>query len=101
MNSQSSSRLAVFSPTVCLLTVEVRMRAYSARFLTYFIPEVSDVQPSIFDIQGRLVTNLVDSWREAGEHEVSFDGSVLSSGVYIYRLTAGIFTAPGKMVLVK
>jgi len=65
----------------------------------------------VFDISGRTVgmsgsgttptTALVDGWREAGVHEVTFDGSKLASGVYIYWLQAGDFTASGKMVLVK
>lgn len=60
----------------------------------------------VYDTAGRLVATLVDGWREAGRHEVIFDpkgagGSELASGIYIYRLEAGIFTANGKMVLMK
>jgi len=43
----------------------------------------------------------VDSWQEAGTHEVTFDGSNLASGVYLYMLTAGEYHAAGKMVLLK
>jgi hypothetical protein len=32
---------------------------------------------------------LVDEKKESGYHEVKFDGSGLSSGVYFYRFTAG------------
>jgi hypothetical protein len=39
--------------------------------------------------------------KNAGNHTVSFDASKLSSGVYIYRIVAGSFTASQKMVLVK
>jgi hypothetical protein len=44
---------------------------------------------------------LVNGWRDAGVHEVMFDGSGLASGVYIYHLDAGVFQAQGKMLLVK
>jgi len=43
----------------------------------------------------------VEGWREAGRHEASFDAADLSSGVYFYRLEAGLCTASGKMVLMK
>jgi hypothetical protein len=59
------------------------------------------VNLAVYDISGRLVTTLVNGWREAGVHEVTFDGSGLVSGVYLYQLEAGDFTAGGKMVLIK
>jgi hypothetical protein len=66
----------------------------------------SHVVLRVFDISGRLVVTLVDGWREAGTHEVTFDpkgagGSGLAAGVYVYRLMAGEFTASGKLVLLK
>lgn len=36
-----------------------------------------------------------------GKYDVEFDASELSSGVYIYRLTAGPFVESRKMVLLK
>ena len=46
----------------------------------------------IFDVSGRLVTNLVDEWRQAGEHETSWEGRnergrMCPAGVYLCRLT--------------
>ena len=48
-----------------------------------------------------MVQILVDGWREAGQHDVSFDGSNLPSGIYLYRIEAGQYSASGKMVLLK
>ncbi|TKJ40133.1 hypothetical protein CEE37_10380 [candidate division LCP-89 bacterium B3_LCP] len=59
------------------------------------------VSLNIYDISGRTVAELVGGWRDAGVHEVTFDGSDIASGIYIYRLTAGEFTASSKMVLLK
>jgi hypothetical protein len=42
-----------------------------------------------------------NGWRDAGYHNVTFDASNLASGIYFYHLTAGDFTASGKMVLMK
>ncbi len=50
---------------------------------------------------GAEVATLVNGYRNAGPHEVNFDASGLASGVYIYRLTSGVNTASGKMVLMK
>jgi hypothetical protein len=55
----------------------------------------------IYDTAGRLISTLVDGWREAGTHEAIFDGSSLASGVYLIRLTAGEFQHSGKMLLLK
>lgn len=61
----------------------------------------SFVKLSIFNIQGEEITTLFNDKLPAGRHAVDFDASELSSGVYIYRITAGSFTASGKMTLMK
>jgi hypothetical protein len=59
------------------------------------------VKLTVYDLLGREVAVLVNEKRAAGSYEVSFDGSGLASGVYIYRLTAGTFIQSRKMVLIK
>lgn len=61
----------------------------------------SDVQLQVFDLMGREIATLLDSRLPGGSHAVSFDGSQLSSGVYVYRLSAGNEVVTRKMVLVK
>ena len=65
------------------------------------LPEAAKVHFAVYDISGRLVATLMDGWRDAGYHRVTFNRSDLASGVYLYRLKAGTFTARGKMVMVK
>ncbi len=69
--------------------------------LSYQLQDASLVQLSIYDISGRLVKELVNGWRDAGYHEITFDGSGLASGMYFYSIEAGDFSAVRKMVLVK
>ncbi len=74
--------------------------------ISYQLSAVSLVNLAVYDIQGRQVADLVNGWRDAGVHEVAFDGSSLASGVYIYRLEmSGSGTTPtmetGKMLLLK
>ena len=72
-----------------------------ATTISFDLPEAAKARLNIYDITGRLVAELVNGWRDAGRHELRFDGSNLASGIYIYRLTAGDFNAMGKMVLMK
>jgi uncharacterized delta-60 repeat protein len=69
--------------------------------LSYELQAASYISLKVYDTAGRLVATLVNGWRDAGAHEVTFDGSRLASGVYVYRLQAGENAATGKMVLLK
>jgi len=61
----------------------------------------SHVVLRVYDTAGREVATLVEGWREAGTHEVTFDGSGLASGVYLVRLQAGGASQVQKVVLLK
>ncbi len=69
--------------------------------IKYGIPEASHVQLSVFNTLGQRVALLVDEKQGTGYHEVTFDGSRLTSGMYFYRLQAGNLTGVKKMSLVK
>ena len=69
--------------------------------IKYELPNSSVVRLSVYDILGREVSVLVNERREAGVHEVKFDGSNLASGVYFYRLQAGDFVQSKKLAVLK
>jgi hypothetical protein len=69
--------------------------------ISFTLPETGQVNLSVYDINGRQVASLVNGFREAGSHQVNFDGSNLASGIYLYRLAAGKYSATGKMMLMK
>jgi hypothetical protein len=69
--------------------------------IKYELPTSSIVQLSIFDMLGRAVSVLVNERRDAGVHEVKFDGSNLASGVYFYRLQAGDVTQTKRLILLR
>ena len=53
--------------------------------------DVQDVKLQVFDISGRLVKTLVNNKTSPGRHQVVFDASNLSSGIYLLRMQAGYF----------
>ena len=75
----------------------------------FALPKTSHVNLTIYDLQGRLVTELVNGLRDAGVHEITWDASDLASGLYFYRILAKPsltgeareFTAVKKMLLMK
>lgn len=69
--------------------------------ISFNLPERSQVQLKIFDIFGREVNTLVNEEKPAGYYNISFDASSLSSGTYLYRLSAGKFIQTKRMTLVK
>ncbi len=69
--------------------------------ITYSIPKGSFVKLNIYDITGRLMTVLQNSFQNAGNYVVDFNASSLSSGVYFYTIDAGDFSATKKMMLLK
>lgn len=69
--------------------------------ISYTLGERSNVTLKVFDVLGREVASLVNTTQEAGKHEVNFDAQNLSSGLYIYTLSAGSFTQSKKMMLLK
>lgn len=59
------------------------------------------VSLTLYDITGRQITRLLHERREAGVHEIHFDASHLSSGVYLYRIRMGEFSDVKPMLLLK
>jgi subtilisin family serine protease len=65
------------------------------------ITRESQVRLVVYDILGRNVQTLVNELVSPGQHQATFDGSRLSSGIYIYQLEANGQISTGKMLLVK
>jgi len=69
--------------------------------ITYSIPENGDVELTIFNSLGRIITTMEYSSQSIGRYTVNFDGSGLASGIYFYRIQVNHFTQLKKMVLLK
>jgi uncharacterized protein (TIGR02145 family) len=71
--------------------------------IRFALPESQQVTIRVYDVNGRMIAELVNNQTySVGNHQVSFDGTGLSTGVYIYNLTTNSgFTMSRKLVLVK
>jgi len=73
----------------------------STTTIRYQLPEMSDVQLQVYNINGQLVETLVNESQDVEHYSIVFDGSRFASGVYFYRLVTGDYTDTQKMVLLK
>jgi uncharacterized delta-60 repeat protein len=69
--------------------------------ISYSVPNPGNVKISVYDITGRLVSTIVNEYKNAGSYELKFDGSKLASGTYFYRMDAVGYSDVKKMMLVK
>jgi photosystem II stability/assembly factor-like uncharacterized protein len=69
--------------------------------INFELPKSTFVLLRVFDLLGREIATLMNKEFSAGHHEVSFDGSNLPSGIYVYRIQAGEYTSVKKMILMK
>lgn len=69
--------------------------------INFEVPKEGNVNISIYDNSGKLVSTLTDGFKAAGYYSVIFNASNLSSGVYFYRLESPNFSQVKKMTLIK
>ena len=72
-------------------TTSIEYRVGSSEYVTL----------KVYDVLGREVATLVNEEKLPGEYEIEFDGSQLSSGIYLYKLTSGNFIETKKMIYLK
>ncbi len=73
----------------------------SFTIIPFEIYKPSDVELTIYDISGRHVTTLIDSYRAAGLHHLTWDAGSLPSGVYFANIQAGEYRSTQKLLLTK
>lgn len=73
--------------------------------IRYSLPEQSNVTLTIYNIIGEEIRRFSATGKQPGDHEFVWDASDVASGVYLYRLQAGLtsrgFVATRKMILLK
>ena len=61
---------------------------------------------TIYSVEGKVIRELARGHRDVGRYQVVWDGrddsgNRVASGVYLYRLQAGSFTAIQKLMMIK
>ena len=69
--------------------------------INYQLPQDGFVTIKVYDMLGKEIATLVDGSRTAGYHNVNFDASRLTSGIYIYTINANNYVQSKKMILMK
>lgn len=69
--------------------------------IAFTLPNAAHVKLKVFNVVGQCVAVLADGELSAGPHVITWDGSEVASGVYLYRLQAGDYVDAKKMVLMK
>jgi streptogramin lyase len=88
-------------PEVCTLDQNYPNPFNPSTAIRYRIGEDDHVVLKVYDIYGREKATLVDAILTAGSYEVQFDGSMLTSGTYVYVLTGNGSTIKRTMSLMK
>ncbi|MDH4071341.1 MAG: T9SS type A sorting domain-containing protein, partial [Ignavibacteria bacterium] len=69
--------------------------------IRYDLPERAHVGLTVYNLNGELVTTLVDEERPAGIHKVVWDARSLATGTYFIRLSTTAFVKTQKVILLK
>jgi hypothetical protein len=69
--------------------------------ISFSIPKAGYVTLKVYNVLGQEVATLLDGIMAPQTYNLKFDGTGLSSGVYIARLTAGGFSKSIKLVLTR
>ena len=69
--------------------------------IKYQLSEASLVSLKVYDVMGREVTTLVNSFQDKGSYDVTFNARGLSSGIYFYKLNTNGKQLINKMLLMK
>ena len=70
------------------------------------MPKDSDVELFVYDVNGKIVKEFINTSMQLGNYKVVWDGTnqsgvLVGSGIYFYRIKAGSFIASQKMIFLK
>ena len=69
--------------------------------INYKVPESSIIAINLFDINGRFVDNIEHCFRSPGQYNVTYDVSLLKSGIYCYSMNSRNSVSTMKLIVSK
>jgi hypothetical protein len=88
-------------PHQCILEQNYPNPFNPVTMFTYAVFADTKIKIEVFNMLGQLISVPVDGVKHAGSYQMVFDGRNLSSGLYLYRMTAGSYIRTMKMQLVQ
>jgi len=76
-------------PETCILKQNSPNPFNPSTIISYSLYKKGSVQLKIYDLLGKCVSTLVDTFQNPGEYQIEWQAKGLSSGVYFCRLTSG------------
>jgi hypothetical protein len=73
----------------------------SCTVIEYYIPRKEFVTIKVINLLGQEIKSLVHEIKNQGSHKITLDAGQFPSGLYFYRINAGVFTETRKMILIK
>jgi hypothetical protein len=67
--------------------------------IPFTLPRAERVNLVLYDVSGRIVKVLVNASKDAGIHNVNFNGGSLAKGIYFYKIQAGEFSEIKKLTV--
>jgi len=69
--------------------------------INFGLKKAGNVEITVYDLLGNTIATLINGYKPAGNHSVTFDASKLSSSVYLYKIISEDFVQIRKMMLLK
>lgn len=97
----SANSNGLFGPTSFVLEQSYPNPFNPSTTISFAIPYSTFVILKMYDLLGREVATLVDKPLQPGRYTITWDATGHPSGVYYYRLVAGLFTDTKNLILLK
>jgi hypothetical protein len=69
--------------------------------INFQVKQYSDISINIYDINGKIVENLFNGFKSAGEYKIDWNAANIPSGVYFVNMNTNSFTSTQKIMLLK
>ncbi|TKJ41500.1 hypothetical protein CEE37_02760 [candidate division LCP-89 bacterium B3_LCP] len=74
---------------------------YHNGILSYNLPQAGIIKLDLFDVLGRRIETLAESYKDAGQYNIHINNTHLPSGIYLTKLTSPVGSHVAKMVVVR
>ena len=100
LESAVESKVSI-APTECELLQNYPNPFNPTTSISFILNHDALVQLNVYDVNGRIVADLINARMTAGHHRIDFNAAHLQSGIYFCKLTTPDISLTRKMTLVR